>query len=353
MTDTPSPVPTSDAKWRAIALVCLPIVGILLVILAISLIRPRDSRVVVYHYEDGLHGAPSVNRGHVTDATAPANARITPLLGYRYRVFVEDESDDRSSGIARIGGRTTFIPDARRGQTAIVDVTRVRPNVVDAILVRVVSETVLPPKPAREPYKPAPTDAAAMVVDNAEFDVLVTEPSSKNPDSECIARVAGLVVVVDQPLPVGERVNIRVTERRERIAFATPTGKPAGKAPLAPTSAPRRDRAPRAATPASGPAAGPVVVPATAPVAASPVPDRILPGEEYDVVILEPSKKNPDTESVAKIDGLVVFVRNPPPPGTACRVRILERRPRNAVAEVVPVPISKPAPKPAPKPVSP
>lgn len=343
---------SSEGKWRAIAFVCLPIIGILLVILAISLVRPRDSRVVVYHYESDTPGGAAVNRGHVTDATDPANARVTPLLGYRYRVFVEDESDDRSSGIARIGGRTTFIPDARRGQTAIVDVTRVRPTVVDAILVRVVSETVLPPKPAREPYKPDPSDAAAMVVDDAEFDVLVTEPSSKNPDSECIARVAGLVVVVDQPLPVGQRVNVRVTERRERIAFATPTGKPVGKAPLAPTSAPRRDREPRepraAIAPAAVtvPAAAPAVA-ATAPVAVAPAPapvaDRILPGEEYDVVILEPSKKNPATESVAKIDGLVVFVRNPPPPGTACRVRILERRPRNAVAEVVPVPALSPA----------
>ncbi|MBR6022729.1 MAG: TRAM domain-containing protein, partial [Kiritimatiellae bacterium] len=64
----------------------------------------------------------------------------------------------------------------------------------------------------------------------------------------------------------------------------------------------------------------------------------VLSKNGYDVTILEPSKKNPDTESIAKIDGLVVFVRNPPPPGTACRVRILERRPRNALAEPVPVP---------------
>ncbi|MBP5787611.1 MAG: TRAM domain-containing protein, partial [Kiritimatiellae bacterium] len=216
------PRPSSEGKWRAVALVSLPLLGILLVIIAIYLIRPRDPGIVVTVHESPASSAlpAAVNTGNVIDATDPA-AHVVPRLGYRYRVFVEDESEDRSSGIARIGGRATFIPDARRGQTAIVDVTRVRERVVDASLVRVVSETVLPPKPAREPYKPDPSDAAAMVVDDAEFDVLVTEPSSKNPDSECIARVAGLVVVLDQPLPVGTRVNVRVTERRERIAFAT------------------------------------------------------------------------------------------------------------------------------------
>ena len=48
-----TPTPPTDGKWRAIALVCLPVIGMLLLIMAIYLVRPRDSRVVVYHYEDG------------------------------------------------------------------------------------------------------------------------------------------------------------------------------------------------------------------------------------------------------------------------------------------------------------
>jgi predicted RNA-binding protein with TRAM domain len=240
-------------------------------------------------------------------------------LGYRYKVFVDDESDDRSSGIAKIGRLVTFIPGARRGQTAIVDVTRVRDRVADAVIVNVLSQVDLPPKAPRTAFVPLPGDSAGNVIPGAEMDVVISEASSKNPTTEGVAKVNGLIVFVNGATTIGERVNVRITERRERMAFAEPTGKPAGTSPL-PIAA---------ATPARG--------------SYQPLPGdsagNVIPGAEMDVVISEASSKNPTTEGVARINGLVVFVNGATTIGQRVNVRITERRERVAFAE----PTGKPA----------
>jgi predicted RNA-binding protein with TRAM domain len=312
----PSPVHPHDNKWRTVAMVLLPVLGILLVILAIALVRPRDAGVVTVVYTDS-QTTETINTGEVIDATDPA-AVIAPRLGYRYKVFVEDESEDRSSGIARIGGRATFIPGARRGQTLLADITRVRDRVIDAVLVRVLSEITLPPKALPAAFEPRPGDPAGHVVPGAEMDVVIAEPSSKDPGGEGIAKVAGLVVVVEGAATVGERVHIRITDRKERIAFAEPTGQPAGTAPLATAVAPVR----RIFKPEPGDRAG-----------------KIVPGAELDVTISEASAKNPDREGVARIEGLVIFVQGVTAIGERVNVRITERRDRSASA----VPTGKPA----------
>lgn len=321
---TPAPHAHLDSKWRTVALVILPILGILLVIIAIYLVRPRDPGVVTVVYSDGQTGAADINTGDILDATDP-RAGLEPRLGYRYKLFVEDESDDRTSGVAKIGGRVTFIPGARRGQTVIADVTRVRERVVDANLIRVLSEIDLPPKAAPAPFEPAPGDSAGHVIAGAEMDVIISEASSKNPDTEGIARVAGLVVVVNGVPTVGERVNIRITDRRERIAFAEPTGKPAGTGPLPDASSPsasRRSHRSRGFTPAPGDRAA-----------------HVLPGAEMDVTISEESGQNPGVDGVARVEGLVVFVEGVPSIGETVHVRITDRRERAANA----VPTGKPA----------
>lgn len=317
---TPSPEPAAaprDTVWKTIALVTLPLLGLLLIVLAIALLRPVRP-VVVTEVLPPSSGA-SVNLGQIIDATVPG-AWAEPRLGFRYRLFVEDESEDRSSGIAHLGGRAVFIPDARRGQTVLAEVTRVRERVVDAVLTAVVGQVDMPPKPPRPVWKPRPGDPTADIVKGAVLDVVLTEASGKNPDKEAIARVAGLVVVV-QGVPstsVGERINVRITDRRERIAFAEPTGEAAGTDPL-----PVRERASRPAKPAYRPDPG----------------DPAVAGAELDVIISEPSAKRPGEEGIAKIGGLVVAVKGATNVGERVNVRITERRERIAFAE----PTGKPA----------
>lgn len=315
-TPTPSPEPAArDTIWKTTALIALPLLGILLIALAIVLLRP--ARQVVVTEVLSPESAAAINLGQIIDATVPG-AWAEPRLGFRYRLFVEDESDDRSSGIARLGGRAVFIPDARRGQTVLAEVTRVRERVVDAVLTAVVGQVDMPPKPPRPVWKPKPGDPTADIVKDAVLDVILTEPSSKNPENEAIARVAGLVVVV-QGAPstsLGERVNVRITDRRERIAFAELTGAPAGTGPL-----PVREA--RSAKPAYRPAPG----------------DPAVVGAELDVVISEPSAKRPGEEGIAKIGGLVVAVKGATTVGERVNVRITDRRERIAFAE----PTGKPA----------
>lgn len=335
---TPSPEPAAaprDTVWKTIALVTLPLLGLLLIVLAIALLRPVRP-VVVTEILPPSSGA-SVNLGQIIDATVPG-AWAEPRLGFRYRLFVEDESEDRSSGIAHLGGRAVFIPDARRGQTVLAEVTRVRERVVDAVLTAVVGQVDMPPKPPRPVWKPKPDDPTADIVKGAVLDVVLTEASGKNPDKEAIARVAGLVVVV-QGVPstsVGERINVRITDRRERIAFAEPTGAAAGTDPL-----PVRERESRPAKPAYRPEPG----------------DPAVAGAELDVIISEPSAKRPGEEGIAKIGGLVVAVKGATTVGERVNVRITERRERIAFAELTGKPAGSaplaemkkaaPAPRPA------
>ena len=298
----------SVSSLRTLFLILLPLLGIGLVIAVIFATRAKNKAVVTVVVGADASGAAAINTGEILDATGAAGYGLAPRLGYRYKVFVEDESDDRSSGIAKIGGLATFIPDARRGQTAIVDVTRVRERVVDAVLVQVLAQVDLPPKAPRAAFVPPPGDPA---VAGAELDVVISEASSKNPETEGVARIGGLVVFVNGVPTLGERVNVRIVERRERLAFAEPTGKPAGTGPL-PTIP--SSRAPRAAY--VPPAGDPVVV-----------------GAELDLVIAEESEKNPGLEGIAKVGGLVVAVKGATTVGERVNVRIVDRMERIAFAE--------------------
>ena len=304
-----------DSRIRTLAMILLPLLGIALVGAAIYVKNSSKGKAdVTIVYTEEQAGAPVINTGDIVDATVPG-AVVAPRLGYRYKVFVDDESDDRSSGIAKIGGLVTFIPTARRGQTAIVDITRVRERVADAILVKVLSQVELPPKAARLPFTPAPGDSAGNVIVGAEMDVVIAEASSKNPTTEGVAKVNGLIVFVNGSTTIGERVNVRITDRRERMAFAEPTGKPAGTDPLPTSTAPART--------GFQPPAG----------------DTVVIGAEMDVVISEASSKNPTVDGIARVGGLVVVVNGVPTLGQRVNVRITGRLERMAFAE----PTGKPA----------
>ena len=305
-----SSAPQSSSPLRTLALILLPLLGIALVAAAIFSTRSKEKAAVTVVVTEDQAGAAAINTGDVIDATVPG-AALAPQLGYRYKVFVDDESDDRSSGIAKIGRLVTFIPEARRGMTAIVDVTRVRERVVDAVLVKVLSQVDLPPKAPRAAFVPPPGDPA---VEGAELDVIISEASSKNPETEGVARIGGLVVFVNGVPTLGERVNVRIVERRERLAFAEPTGKPAGTGPL-PTIP--SSRVPRAAyVPPAGDSAA-----------------HVVPGAEMDVIIAEASSQNPGLEGIARIGGLVVVVNGAPTVGERVNVRIIDRKERIAFAE--------------------
>jgi predicted RNA-binding protein with TRAM domain len=80
-------------------------------------------------------------------------------------------------------------------------------------------------------------------------------------------------------------------------------------------------------------AAGQSVAFAPAP-AESASADDAVPGRVFDVTIGDRDRKNPERDGVARIGGLVVFVRDARQ-GERVRIRIVERRERHAVGEVI------------------
>ena len=121
---------------------------------------------------------------------------------------------------------------------------------------------------------------------------------------------------------------MRIVDRKERIAFAELSGKPAGTGPLPVIESSRPARAPR---------------PAFVPRAGDSAP-HVVPGAVISATIVEPSNKNPETEGVAKIGGLVVFVKGATTPGQTVNVRIASRNPRAASGEVTSDPVTAEAP---------
>ena len=73
----------------------------------------------------------------------------------------------------------------------------------------------------RSAFSPATAHAALdHVVAGAEMDVTISERSEKFPDTEGIAKIDGLIVFVNGATNVGDTVRVRITARRERMAFA-------------------------------------------------------------------------------------------------------------------------------------
>lgn len=249
-----------------------------------------------------------------------------------------------TEGVARIDGLVVFVDGATTiGDRVNIRITGRRERMAFAETTgkpageaKLVSSTSS--RKPRSRFTPTAGDSAAHVIEGAEMDVVISEKSSKNPGTEGVARVNGLVVFVDGATQMGERVNIRITGRRERMAFAELTGNPAGTSPLPKSTAQRKSfRSPRQA-----------FVPKAGDVNAA-----IVPGVVIATTILEPSTKNPDTEGVAKVNGMVVFVKGATTPGQAVNVLITRRSERVASGEVTTEPTTAVEPKEEAAPASP
>ncbi len=145
-----------------------------------------------------------INAGQIIDATE--NKNVTAREGYRYRVYIQDLSREGNAGIARIGGMITFVPNVKKGDVAVVQVTRVNRTTANAELVKLEKSAVI----KKDKNK---------VVVGKTYDVVIEQKDRKKPDRDGIARIDGLVIFVPDTQP-GDKVKIRIIERRERFARA-------------------------------------------------------------------------------------------------------------------------------------
>lgn len=241
--------------------------------------------------------AVSVNVGEVLDATGLNT--LTPEVGRRYRVRITGESRDGASMITRIGSTVTFVKGVQIGDIVDVEVTRLHRTTAEAILLNRPAARAETPTPPSSAPRPAPVSASGIEVYTG---VVVS-----------VGRLGdGLIKHDGQSVYVagaqkGERVVFEVTEKREtfwngrliRKLAAEESGRPR------PAALEREMRAP-----------------------------GVQVGGEFEVVVRERERRNPEKDGVARIDGLAVLIPDCRP-GDRLKIRIVERLPTLAKAEII------------------
>ena len=301
---TPSPAPAASARVLLV-LTGLTLAAIAAVAAMIWRSGRQDEQVVAVIEQP----APTnrVNVHEVTDAIGRRD--VTAEAGRRYRVRIDDESRDSAAGVAHIGGMVVFVPGAKRGEEAVIEVTRLKRSTAEAVVVERLAAPAQPAAPARAEPVPAPAAPPVGPVYTA-----VVESVGRKGDG--IVKLDGKVVFLPG-VQQGERVAFAIAEDRDKHAVGQVIRREPAAAPAAPPAAP-------SATPPAAAAAAP----------AEHKADLVQPGAQFDIEVAEDSRERPGREGVARIDGLVVFVPGTKP-GDKVRVRITKRMPRFAAAEVV------------------
>jgi predicted RNA-binding protein with TRAM domain len=125
-------------------------------------------------------------------------------------VLIVDE--DGASGLARIGERTFVIPEGRKGDVAVVEVTRIGADSAEAVLVERLASGH--PVPEATPAVETPAVEESMV--GQLFRVEIPEI---NADGQGVVSLRGKTVVVPG-VQVGERVEFRIVEESDAGAVA-------------------------------------------------------------------------------------------------------------------------------------
>ena len=292
---------------RTLLLLALTLIALGVVAYLIFAPGRRETEVVEAIVSSDEATELGVNRSEVIDAIGRKD--VTAELGRRYEVIIDDESDEGAAGIAHIGGLVVFVSNTRKGERLVIEITRMKRSTAEAIVVsRVAAAIPAAPGDAEPPRvfaKPPPivNDGPLLSVSEApvvggKYRATITDIGKKG---DGLTKVGGKVVFIPGTAK-GEEVEFVITEDRENSCQALLIGK-TSEAPAA---------APRKASEADGAIAGAV----------------------FDVVIKDKDRKTPDRDGVARIDGLVVFVPNSQP-GDHLKIRITDRQPRFATAEVI------------------
>lgn len=259
-----------------------------------------------------------LNLGAVTDAARHPGER--PQTGRRYRVHLSSEAREGADAIARIGGMITFVSGGRVGETRVVEVTAVKKTTAEAVAVGDAEKTAAP---ATAPAAETPAAPATQVCTG------VVEGVGSRGDGRL--KVDDVTIYVPGAAK-GDRIVFEIVRKGDRFG----TGRLVEK--LSADAAP--------AAPATPPGTIVPAAPATnaAPAAAADAGGPPKEGEERTVTITEKARRNPDTDGVVRLGGMVVIVPGTQP-GQTVRIRITSVRDRVSFGEVVPEAPAAPAPQ--------
>ncbi len=235
---------------------------------------------------------------------------IVAKEGWRYEVIIQDESDDGVAGVTRIGGLVTFVPEARPGERVVIEVTRIKERTANAVVVQRLEKMAPPPKreasTSRQPASEERRSASRLEIGSIH-EGMVSDLGKKG---DGIVKVKGKVVFIPG-VNKGDQIRFRVTADEGRVArgeVVEASTALSGEVSVAESPAPRQEKADPA--------------------------DAVVEGALFEVEVTDKSRKNPETEGIARIGGLIVFVQGGQP-GDKVRIRITERKERAAVAEIV------------------
>jgi predicted RNA-binding protein with TRAM domain len=175
---------------------------------------------------------------------SPKPDKPSPVaVGGVYTGVVEDVGR-KGAGIVKVQGKVVFVEGAQKDETVIFRVVEDLDRFARAERVAAgaastatsqnagaTSPELAQPQPAARPddVRDGAVAAAEDVQAGRTFEVLVSEPDKKDPERGGVAKIGGLVVFVPGAQP-GERVVIRITERRPRFAFSEVLEKKRGEA---------------------------------------------------------------------------------------------------------------------------
>lgn len=307
MTDA-KPETMSRNLLLTLLIVCLAGIGAVIYLVARPDAAKQEAIISVIETKSVVEAG--VNVMDVIDAIE--NRDVTAAEGQRYKVQVVDEAREGASGIARIGGLVTFVPNTRRGDVVIIEIARLKRSTADAILIeklesgRPVAERA--DRPAREDRRPVMASGGMV---GKTFKATITDTGR---EGDGVAHVNGKVVFVAGAVK-GEHVEFIITDDLERFARAEVVSK--SDVPFDTAPEVKQPERPRREAPAE---------------VLTDLPVKL--GETYEVEITEDDRRHPGVNGVARIDNFVVFV-----PGTKVgdrvRIRIAELRARAANAEII------------------
>ena len=312
----PAPASSAMSVPKLLGLLVLTVVATGAVVYLAVRPKEKADEVVVTKIEPQAAAELKINTQQAVDATQRTSEK--PELGRRYRVRIDSESREGTEGIARIGGQVVFVQGGRPGQEVLVEIPRLRRTTAEAVIINEGGSA-----PAAAPAavaSPAPVSAPASVP--ADSTVYTGTVVFVGKFGDGLVKVDGQSVYVPG-VQKGDRISFIITEKRDRFS----TGQLVSKLEALPEAAPPDHRQ------SSGPRTNRVLE-TKAP--------HIQPGQEYEVEITEKERRNPDQAGVGRVDGLVIIV-NGTKPGDRVKVRITERKPTLAFAEIVERLESKPA----------
>ncbi len=305
--DRKDAAPATGLSRRALVSLLIICVIALVAVLALAL-RSSDEvpEVILSAVEVDFPEAADLNVSQIIDTLQNPDAEAR--VGWRYRVVIQDDAREGASGIARIGGLVTFVPNTTRGDQVIIEVTRRERSTAHAIVIEhEASGAAVAGRPRREPAprraEPPESDMVGQLFRG------IVEDMGREGDG--IVRVDGKVVFVEGA-SLGEDVEFRVVEDLGRFArgvvtlrFESETDQDESiePAPEEPRRMGREDQS-------------------------------VTVGLMYEVLVTDVDRNNPDTDGVARINGLVVFVPGTQP-GDRVLIRITGMQQRSASAVVV------------------